>query len=309
MSRDPSRPRPRLGFTVPLESLESRTLLSAAAEVGAAETGGPTVTVNLLGGDYLSRGSPYLYGEIGSVNVRVEVYATPRDGKPILIGQDVPWSSMTWQVVPTDTLPDGLYTIEARAVDLSTGVAGPLTPLPSKLAVDKVGPKVVGVRLFPRQGKLEVTYRDYGGDRNAGTGLGMASATYASNYAFSTLDDPGLVRTPDPRWKVTRVESTPPRLRGSLRLVLTIGDGAPIPDGSYRLYIQSPGPSFPVGYPYLVNTTPYYAWGVTDAVGNWLDGEATRTIPAPSPRDYATAFVVRRGLAFRPRAAPSMDVR
>ena len=37
MSRDPSRPRPRLGFTVPLESLESRTLLNATADVGSVE--------------------------------------------------------------------------------------------------------------------------------------------------------------------------------------------------------------------------------------------------------------------------------
>lgn len=296
MSRDPSRTRPRLRFTVPLEVLESRTLLNATADVGVA-----TADVSILG-DLTGRvESLYFYGEVSSPDARVDVYATPRRGRSVLIGQASPFNGTSWYIGPDLPLADGLYTIQARAVEASTGLVGGTATLAEKVNVDNVGPRVVGVRLIPRQGRLVVSFRDFGGDRNAGTGLDVVTLQRPYSYGFAPLtsapavdpDSPLWDAAPDPRWTATSVDVLPARARGVQRVVVTINDGAPIPDGVYRLYIRSRGPVFPI-IPYYIHL-PYGVWGIDDGVGNPLNGGATSTITPPDSNDFATAFEVRQG--------------
>jgi hypothetical protein len=244
------------------------------------------------------------HGVVSSPDVRVDVYATRQGGEPILIGQASPRGGASWNLHSEIPLADGRYTIQALPVEASTGVAGPLTTMAARLNVDNVGPRVAGVRLIPRLGRLVVTFRDFGGHRNAGSGLDLNTIGYSGSYAFAPLRAPWPINPPDPRWEATSVDTSSTWRRGPQRVVVTIGDGAPIPNGSYRLYMQSPGPALPTPppYPYFVHI-PYFAWGVRDQAGNPLDGGATSTIAQPDPNDFASGFVVLHGRAFRPRAA------
>lgn len=320
MSIRRSSPRPRPKFSSSLEPLEARTLLNATADVGEAGAGsavarsGVTVTVNVPSGDYVVRSSRlYLYGTVSSPGVRVEVYATPRRGEAILIGQDVPWNGENWSIGPDVKIADGVYTIEARAVEIATGLVGEPTPLASKLTIDDVGPRILSARLLPRQGQIVVTFRDYGGDRDTGSGLDMLTATYPGSYAFDLLGAPWPGDPDDTRWDATSAELGPTRLRGPQRMVVTINHGAPIPDGDYRLYVQSPDP-LPPDLPFEVYMAeirvPYYVRGIRDEAGNPLAGGPTSTIAPPDSNDFAASLAARPGRGPRPgRVAPPRLVR
>ncbi len=302
-----SRPRPRRTFSSSWALLESRALLSVAAGVAdvAAARRGPTVAVDEPYAPYDSRGfqvagsSLYFQGPASSLDARVEVYAAPRRGAAILIGQTEVDADGYWRLGSDVTLADGLYAIRARAVDLATGLAGPFATMASKLDVDHVGPRIIDARIQPERGRITLVFRDFGGYRNVGAGLMRATVEYPPSFAFAPTSAPWPGPT-DPRWETTGVDVSPAGRDGVQRVVVTINDGAPIPDGSYRLYVQSPGPVYPeYGPPYYVHV-PFWALGVTDEAGNQLDGAATSTIPAPDSNDYAAAFVVSGGGASRP---------
>lgn len=307
-------------FAGRLETLETRALLNAtvAADLGGAPiqvsrqsaqvSSSDTLTVAVdspgryipaAGAYAVDDAKPFISGVASSPTARVFVYATPRRGAPILIGQTTPDSASSWGVTSNVPLADGLYTIQAQAVDDSTHTAGALTPMATKLIVDTVGPRVVGVQFVPRLGQIVVTYRDFGGDRNAGTGLDLSTVTYPLSYAFLPLTAPWTGGSSQPPWEATSAIPSPTWRDGPLRVVVTINDGAPIPTGSYRLIIRSPlipvTPSLP--YPYFVHI-PYFVLGVTDGSGNPLNGGATSTIAAPDSNDFATGLTVLHGRGF-----------
>lgn len=310
----PPRPRPRVRFTPPLEPLEPRTLLNGAVDVGVAQTpgrSGPMVTVKVTSNISGHNEGPaasnswnlIIYGEVDSPGSRIDVYATPRRGKPILIGQDTPMlGSTAWAVYPNPTLADGAYTIHAQAVNIATGLAGELTQAPQKLNLDNVGPRIVGVRLMPRRGLIVLTFRDFGGNRNAGSGIDVGPATYPGAYDFKPLSGSEPAPADGLSLQTIRVDLSPVRPIGVQSAVVTINGGAPILDGSYRFSIRSPGPVFPSfeGYPPI--HIPGYVWGLRDVAGNPLEGGPGSTIAPADSNDLATAFVVRGGMAFRPRA-------
>jgi len=284
-------------------------MLNATVDVGAADAA-PTVTVDMglydrtSGGYVANDAGLYFHGVVSSPDVRVDVYATPRGGKPILIGQATPWSDISWNLQSDVPLADGLYTIQARAVDVSTGLAGALTPMAAKLNVDNVGPRVVGVRFVPRQGQVVVTLRDFGGDGNAGVGLDLNTVNYPS-YALAPPTSTEPHGTPDAQWQVTEIVASPASRRGPQRVVVTFNDGAPIPTGSYGFFMQSPGPQFPAaaGPPYFVHI-PYYALGIRDQAGNPLDGNATSTITPDDSNDFATELTSLGGRGFQVKPRP-----
>ena len=56
------------------------------------------------------------------------------------------------------------------------------------------------------RGEVVVTYRDYGGADDAGTGLDFATVNYAFSYAFSRLRNPIRGYRGPARWTVTSVD-------------------------------------------------------------------------------------------------------
>lgn len=303
-----ARPRRRKRFPAPLEALEARALLNGSVDVDTArftDGGVPTVSIGAgtLGADgtYPVSGNLYFDGSVSSAEARVEVYVKARRGKPVLLGQGTHWTATSWYLFMDNPLPDGLYAIQARAVDVTTGVAGEFVQLPGKLNIDTAGPRVVGVQMHPRQGRIVVLFRELGGYRNVGSGFETASLTYPRAYTLAPASAPSTEGAYDPRWEVTAIETSPSTRRGVQRVVVTINGGTEIPAGRYRFSIRSPGPDYPATTPFI--HIPAYVWGVNDAAGNLLDGGATSTITPPDSNDFATVFEVRQGRASRPGPA------
>lgn len=311
-----SRTRPRWRFTGSLEPLESRSMLSAMGGMGGGAIAArdlPTTTVGF--GPYDPPGD-YIYasktrnlgfnGVASSPGVRVDVFALtrPRGGRVIPLGSVEPrdGNGGVWQLLSDDIttpLTDNRYWVRARAVDVATGAAGPFSETSVRVVVDNVPPRIVAARVVPSQGRVVMAIRDYGGYRNQGTGLDMTAAQYPYSYSLATAGEPWPTYAED--LDANRGEAREFGFRGLTRVVLTVNDGAPIPDGNYRLFARSPGPVFPdfqyrPGGP--IHGPPYYALGVVDKAGNALDGNATSTVTPPDSTDFAAGFIVSGGVAL-----------
>ena len=105
-------------------------------------------------------------------------------GTPILIGTVQSGADGTWSIT-TVPLLDGTYTVTANAAD----AAGRPSTFPvtfSTLVIDTVAPRITGVSLNPKLGKVFVTFQD---DRS---GLIDAELSNLGNYALS-LPGKGLI--------------------------------------------------------------------------------------------------------------------
>lgn len=309
--------RSRGEFSGRLESLEARTLLNGtlAADVGGAamrqgrDSSADTLTVAIeragsynyddASGGFLGNNAlPFVTGVVSSLDARIDVYATSRRGKPILIAQTTPRSDLSWTVDSNIHLADGVYTIQARALDDSAGSSGAVASNPVKLTIDTVAPRVVGVQFQPSRGQVVVTFRDLGGDRNRGTGLNPSTVDFAPTYDILTASSA--------QWEGESVATPPAQSRGPLRVTVTFNGGAPIPAGNYQFSIRSPGPE-PLAtyyYPYFVHI-PSFVLGVRDLADNPLDGGADSTITAEDANDFATGFTVVDGRGFQTGVRPA----
>ena len=178
----------------------------------------------------------------------VQLFATATGTtNTMLIGQTQANGSGAWHIT-TNVLPDGSYTITAKAIDRS-GVSSSTTQvLPNvtqgPLVIDTVGPKVTNVQFGRSTGQIFVTFQD---DRS---GMDIASIVDAANYSFTKRNLPAgsLLVTELP---VTASGPTAP-----VTVAMTINFGKRLSGGIYTLTIHSGGPA-----------------GVQDVAGNAMDGE------------------------------------
>ena len=119
---------------------------------------------------------PNFVGTTSQPDATVSLYATATGSStPVLIGTGMSDASGAWSITSTLALANGGYTITAVAVDASGHTVSSTTAIVPSLVIDTVGPKVTSVAFNRFQGQIVVTYQDYGGVNNAGSGLDEAT--------------------------------------------------------------------------------------------------------------------------------------
>ena len=198
---------------------------------------------------------PTFLGTTNQPDATVTLYATASgNSTPVLIGQGVSNANDAWDITSNQALADGAYTITAVAVDSSGHTVSSTTTIVPDLVIDTVGPKITSVNFSRFQGRIQVTFQDYGGLNNAGVGLNMASVIDANNYQLTTVHHPRVGK-----YRVNVISDTPGTTTGTQTVTLSINGGKYIKGGWYFFTIYSASPS---------DLT-----GVQDIAGNALDGE------------------------------------
>lgn len=202
---------------------------------------------------------PFMAGQITAAEgaARIVAYATPDGGAPFVIGQSLSEGFGSWQIQPDVPLPDGRYTIQVQAFDDAKHLASAPTTLQTGLVIDTVGPRIVGVQFLPGQGRVVVSYRDYGGVDNAGTGV----VAPADTYGFSQLENPARGYHPPAQWTISRVADLHTRRKAPQRVSVQINRGRPIRGGSYLFTVQT-------------------TVGIHDGAGNLLQGDTAFRLSA-----------------------------
>ncbi|MDR3622462.1 MAG: Ig-like domain-containing protein [Paludisphaera borealis] len=238
---------------VPLRTVTGQ--LNPASDSGASSTDGITNVTQ-----------PNYFGLTDSPGASIAVVATPTSGTPILLGTTQSDNSGAWSVTSTAALADGAYTITVYAADHFDASNVVTNALPQTLLIDTVGPKVVNTVFTPKSGYVTVTYQDYGGAANAGSGLNLATVQDPSNYNFTFVSSIVRGYRPPARWLLGPIATTPGTTTGPQEATVLINGGTPIRGGVYQLKITSASPSA--------------LGGVQDLAGNALDGEFYGTFPS-----------------------------
>ncbi len=198
---------------------------------------------------------PNFLGTTNQPGATIKLYATASGSTtPVLIGQGVSNASDAWSITANQDLADGAYLITAIATDSSGHTVSSTTTIVANLVIDNVGPKVTSVAFNRLQGQIVVTFQDYGGLNNAGTGLNLSSVIDANNYQLVTVHHPRVGR-----FRVDNITVSPGTTTGTQTATLTINGGHYIKGGWYFFTIYSLSPS---------DTS-----GIRDIAGNALDGE------------------------------------
>ena len=180
----------------------------------------------------------------------VQLFAQAAGGGPVLVGGTTAGPGGDWTLT-VGPLADGTYTISATTTDQAgqTSLPTPLLSSDSRpLVIDTVGPRITGVPVAPRIGRIWVYSRD---DR---AGMDQASLTDAAHYA--------LIPLPSRRARflatvaLTSPEAGPTELQP---VAVTINNGRRLPRGQAQLTIVS--------------------GGMADRAGNALDGEFSGLVP------------------------------
>ncbi len=209
---------------------------------------------------------PRFFGNVSKAGSLVYLFATPTGGSPVLIGQTTADSHGDWSVTLNSALADGGYMIQAQAYDASGRAISGLATVAANLVIDTVGPRIVDVVLDKAQGRAIVSFEDFGGVANAGTGLSGPTLQNIANYSFSWISSPWNRLRGVPTWLATSIVVTPGSSVGRLVATVQINDGRRIRGGHYLFQIRSANPSTP--------------GGVQDVAGNALDGAFTARIDA-----------------------------
>lgn len=209
---------------------------------------------------------PNFFGVASEAGALVSLYATPLGGSAMLIGQATADANGAWSITSNAALADGGYLIQAQARDASGDSTSPLTTITPELVIDTVGPKVTDARFDSLAGRTLVTFEDFGGVANAGSGLNQASLTTPGNYRFSMISTPVKGYRGAPQWLVTGVNVQPGTNAGGQFTTVVINNGRPIRGGNYLFDVLSANPNNP--------------GGVDDIAGNALDGAFYGTFPS-----------------------------
>jgi hypothetical protein len=228
--------------------------------------------------------TPPVFGLASAAGARVEVYATPAGGEPFRIGSGTVNGGGSWFIIPDVPLADGRYAITAQAFDDATGRASALTTLNDSLVIDTVAPRVVDVRFVPMRGEVVVTFRDYGGADDVGTGLDFASLTRPYSYSFSRLANPVRGYRGPSRWTVTAVDGEEARVGEPQQVAVRINRGRPIRGGTYLFTARS-------------------SFEIRDRAGNALQGGFDGTFPTQGPGDFVAQLSSLHRQVFPPQPA------
>jgi len=178
----------------------------------------------------------------------------------------------------------GVYTIGAD-VQVANLVSVGINNSASVSDVSHVGPKVTGVSVDRKKGRIVVTFQDFGGLNDTGVGLDMASVVDAGNYQLVAAHH---LRVRADRVAVVAV--TPRTTAGTQTVILSVTRRTYTQVGPYSLRIDSASPADPNG--------------IQDNAGNALDGEFSGTFPSGNGVPGGD-FVVRLSAiaSMRPGAA------
>ena len=207
---------------------------------------------------------------------------TGRLGLPVLVSQGIAGPNGLWSLT-SNTLADASYTIVGLAVATDgSRLATVLTSVDRPLVIDTAGPRVLGVQVDPRHGRVSIIYADALSGLDPRVGQALPNA-----YVFRR----GIARRLQ-SYSVTGVSSSIGRLpTDPITETITI-------DGGRRI-----GP----GHRYLLRVE---SARVTDRAGNPLDGAFTGTYPSgtgSSGSDFAVRLVIRGGrVSERPVDRPGL---
>jgi hypothetical protein len=185
----------------------------------------------------------------------VTLLAVPQGGgAPITLGATRALSNGAWALTSGVALPDGVYTVEATAVDQfgMTTVTVPPSPvvITPTLMIDTHGPKVASVFFDRLNGQIDITYTD-----NL-SGLLDRTLVDAANYSFSKVH---IAKQKGGLFLVTSATVMPGGNATTENVVLTLTHHGQIRGGFYNFVIHAASVIFPSG--------------VQDVAGNALDGE------------------------------------
>lgn len=254
-----------------------------------APGGGPSRVTGILspgsdrgasGSDNITNVNQPMFIGTASPGSTVQLFAQAAGGGPVPIGGTTAGPGGDWTLT-VGPQADGTYTISATTTDQGGQTSLP-TPLLSSelrgpLVIDTVGPRITGVPVAPRIGRIWGYYRD---DRS---GMDQASLTDAAHYA--------LIPLPSRRARflaevaLTSPEAGPTDLQA---VAVTINNGRRLPRGQAQVTIVS--------------------GGVTDRAGNALDGEFSGSFPSGNGQpggDFVARFSTdgRRASTLRPVAS------
>jgi hypothetical protein len=229
--------------------------LNPASDSGASSTDGITNVVQ-----------PSFFGLTDSPGASIAIIATPASGAPFLLAATQADNAGAWSATSNAALGDGSYTITVYASDRFDSTNVVTSTLTTPLVIDTVGPKVVNTVFTPKGGYVAVTYQDYGGANNAGSGVNLSTVQDPSNYTFVFISSPVKGYRPPARWLVGPITTTPGSTTGPQEAVVLINGGKAIRGGVYQLKVAS------------ASTTA--RGGVQDLAGNALDGDFYGTFPS-----------------------------
>ena len=132
---------------------------------------------------------------------------------------------------PTSRWPTVATPSRALAVDATNDkITNTATVVPD-LVIDTVGPKVTSVSFDRFQGQIVVTFQDFGGVNNAGSGMDLASVIDAANYQLVTAHHPRVGK-----YVVNVISDVPGTTVGTQTVTLSINGGKYIKGGWYDLH-------------------------------------------------------------------------
>jgi hypothetical protein len=198
---------------------------------------------------------PNFVGNTNQPSATVTLFAQSLSGgSPFIIGQGVSNTNDAWSITSDQALADGSYIITAIAVDRFGETTSSDTTIVPDLVIDTVGPKVTDVFFSRLTGQIQVSFQDFGGAGNAGSGLNLSTLLDANNYSFVNARHPRVGA-----FKVNVISVTPGTTAGTQLATLSINGGRYIGGGNYLFTVHSVSPSD--------------VSGVQDIAGNALDGE------------------------------------
>ena len=161
---------------------------------------------------------PDFVGTASQPDATISLYATAAGSTtPVLIGTGTSDASGAWSITADQALADGSYAITAVAANPSDQMVSGTTTVVPDLVIDTVGPKVTGVSVDRKRGRIVVTFQDFGGLNNTGVGLDMASVVDAGNYQLVAANHPR-----GPAYRMTVASVTPGTTGGTETVTLRV---------------------------------------------------------------------------------------
>lgn len=183
---------------------------------------------------------PNFFGYASEPGAMVVLYATPWGGSPTWIGQaGSDATTGVWGITSSVDLPDGGYLIQAVAHDMSGQNVSERTTITSNLIIDTAAPRILEARLDPRRGLALLTFEDFGGPGDAGTGLVQSALVNPGNYRFSMARPPFARPRPGPRLEPTAAAVEPGTNAGPQRVTIQINNGRRLRPGRYLATVEN----------------------------------------------------------------------
>jgi hypothetical protein len=249
--------------TTLVDSTLGEVTASGTARVAAVSPGLSGGLAGGRSGGFVDTSNPTFAG-IAPPGYTIQVFT---GGGTVFLGQTQADASGRWTITTTSPLADGISAITATALD-PAGVRI-LDAALGSVVVSTAHPRVSGLSLDPRTGRLTITFTD----GVAGIDPGILSEPAA--YDVSRVAAHGLLA----HLSITGVSAASP-----LQEVLTLNGGRRLASGRYRLLLSS--------------------GGFADRAGNALDGEFSGSFPSgdgASGGDFTAEIDVKGRKAGSPR--------